>query len=49
MPAIQIYPAVNQIAKNIGYTGDTVVDVTTFVAFANTALSGMKESVYNKD
>lgn len=48
MPAIQIYPAVNQIANNIGYTGDTVVDVTTFVAFANAALSGMKESVYNK-
>ena len=48
MPATQIYATVNTLANNIGYTGDTVVDVTTFVAFAKSALTGMKESVYNE-
>lgn len=47
MPAVQIYPAVNTIANNIGYTGNTVVDVTTFTAFAQAALTGAKEGVYN--
>lgn len=47
MPAAQIYSVVNTIANNIGYTGNTVVDVTTFTAFAQAALTGVKESVYN--
>ena len=47
MSAVQIYPAVNTIANNIGYTGNTVVDVTTFTAFAQAALTGAKEGVYN--
>ena len=47
MPAAQIYSVVNTIANNIGYTGSTVVDVTTFTAFAQAALTGVKESVYS--
>lgn len=47
MPAAQIYSVVNTIANNIGYTGNTVVDVTTFTAFAQAALTGVKESVYS--
>ena len=48
MPAKQIYSTVNTIAANLGYTGNTVVDVTTFTAFAADALSDSlkTESVY---
>lgn len=48
MPAKQIYQTVNTIAGNLGYTGSTVVDVTTFTAFAADALSDSlkTESVY---
>ena len=48
MPAKQIYQTVNTIAGNLGYTGNTVVDVTTFTAFAADALSDSlkTESVY---
>lgn len=48
MAAKQIYSVVNTIANNIGYTGDTVVDVTSFVAFGQAALSDTlkTESVY---
>ena len=48
MPAKQIYQTVNTIADNLGYTGNTVVDVTTFTAFAADALSDSlkTESVY---
>lgn len=47
MPAAQIYPVVNQIAKNIGYTGAAVVDTTSFAAFAATAITGSVEPIYN--
>lgn len=48
MPAKQIYQTVNTIAGNLGYTGNAVVDVTTFTAFAADALSDSlkTESVY---
>lgn len=45
--AAQIYPMVNTIAGNIGYTGTAVVDATSFAIFAKAALTGAKESVYN--
>lgn len=48
MAAAQIYSIVNTIANNIGYTGSTVVDTSSFVAFAQAALTGAKESVYNE-
>jgi len=50
MPAKQIYSMVNTIANNIKYTGNTVVDTSTFVAFAQSALSNsaLTESVYNQ-
>lgn len=49
MSAKQIYATVNTIASDISYTGSTVVDITTFTAFASAALSDtlMTESVYN--
>ena len=47
MPASQIYSAVNTIAKNLGYTGQTVVDATSFAAFASSTLSGSLEPVYS--
>ena len=49
MPAAQIYSVVNTIAGNIKYTGSTVVDVSSFVAFAQDALSDTlkTEGVYN--
>ena len=47
MPAAQIYSMVNTIANNIGYTGTSVVDATSFAIFAKSALTGAKESVYN--
>lgn len=50
MPAAQIYSMVNTIANNIKYTGNTVVDTSSFVAFAQNALSSpaLTESVYNQ-
>lgn len=48
MPAVQIYQTVNTIANNVSYTGQAVVDVTTFTAFAQQALTGLKEAVYNQ-
>lgn len=50
MPAAQIYPVVNVIANNVKYTGDAVVDVTSFLKFGQAALSDplMTESVYNQ-
>lgn len=50
MPARQIYSMVNTMANNISYTGQTVVDTSTFVAFAQNALSSpaLTESVYNQ-
>lgn len=49
MPAKQIYSMVNTIANNIKYTGTTVVDTSTFVAFGQAALSNpaQVESVYS--
>ena len=48
MPAVQIYQTVNTIANNLSYTGQTVVDPASFTAFAQAALTGMKEGVYNQ-
>ena len=50
MPALQIYSIVNDIADNIGYTGQKVVDVASFVAFGQNTLSNplLTESVYSK-
>lgn len=50
MPATQIYSMVNTMANNISYTGQTVVDTSTFVAFAQNALSSpnLTESVYSQ-
>lgn len=49
MPAVQIYSVVNTIANNIKYTGDTVVDVSSFLKFGQDVLSNplLTESVYN--
>lgn len=47
MPATQIYPTINTIAQNLSYTGQTVVDASTFTAFADTVLRGSFEPVYN--
>lgn len=47
MPASQIYTAINTMAKNLGYTGQTVVDATSFAAFASNTLSGSLEPVYS--
>ena len=47
MPASQIYSVVNTMAKNLGYTGQTVVDATSFAAFASSTLSGSLEPVYS--
>ena len=50
MPQAQIYSMVNTIANNINYTGSTVVDTSSFVAFGQAVLSdpALTESVYNK-
>lgn len=48
MPATQIYSVVNTIANNLQYTGATVVDASTFAAFASNAISGSLEPVYNE-
>lgn len=48
MPATQIYSVVNTLAQNLQYTGSTVVDASTFAAFATNAISGSLEPVYNE-
>lgn len=48
MPATQIYSIVNTIANNLGYTGQAVVDATSFAAFSSSTLSGSLEPVYNE-
>jgi len=50
MPAAQIYSVVNKIAKNIGYTGTDVVDLSSFVKFGQDAFSDpmLTEGVYNQ-
>lgn len=48
MPATQIYSIVNTIAGNLQYTGNAVVDASTFAAFATNAISGSLEPVYNE-
>ena len=49
MPAAQIYSVVNDIAGNIGYTGQKVVDISSFVKFGQDVLSDtlLTESVYS--
>ena len=47
MPATQIYSIVNTIANNIGYTGSSVVDASSFAAFAASGITGNVEAVYN--
>lgn len=46
----QIYSMVNTIANNISYTGNTVVDISSFVAFGQDVLStpAGREGVYNQ-
>lgn len=48
MPAIQIYPIVNQIAQNLQWTGAAVVDASSFTAFASSVITGSVEPVYNE-
>ena len=48
MPATQIYSIVNTIANNLQYTGTSVVDASSFAAFASSVLSGSLEPVYNE-
>lgn len=50
MPAVQIYSVVNKIAKNIGYTGSDVIDLSSFVKFGQDAFSNpmLTEGVYNE-
>lgn len=48
MPAAQIYSMVNTIANNISYTGSTVVDSSSLVAFAQATIPGNTESVYSQ-
>ena len=43
----QIFSTINTIANNLGYTGQEVVDATTFTAFANATISGGVEPVYS--
>ena len=49
MGAAQIYSVVNTIANNIKYTGNSVVDISSFVKFGQDVLSDtlLTESVYN--
>ena len=47
MGATQIYSIVNTIAQNIGYTGATVVDASSFAAFAASGITGSVEDVYS--
>lgn len=48
MPAVQIYPIVNQIAQNLQWTGSAVVDASSFTAFASSVITGSVEPVYNE-
>ena len=48
MPAAQIYSLVNTIANNISYTGNTVADTSSLVAFAQATIPGNVESVYSQ-
>lgn len=50
MPAKQIYSVVNKIAQNISWSGNQVIDVSSFVAFTQDTLSDpmLKESVYDE-
>lgn len=48
MPATQIYSIVNTMANNLGYTGQAVVDATSFATFSSSTLSGSLEPVYNE-
>ena len=47
MPAVQIYPVVNVLANNLGYTGAAVVDASSFTAFASNVINGSVEGVYS--
>lgn len=49
MSAVQIYSVVNTIANNIKYTGNSVVDISSFVKFGQDVLSDtlLTEGVYN--
>ena len=48
MPATQIYSIVNTIANNLQYTGASVVDASSFAAFASNVINGSVEPVYNE-
>lgn len=48
MPATQIYSVVNTLAQNLQYSGNTVIDPSSFAAFASTTLNGSLEPVYNE-
>lgn len=48
MPATQIYSIVNTIANNLQYTGASVVDASSFAAFASSVINGSVEPVYNE-
>lgn len=47
MPASQIYPVVNTIAKNLQGSNQTVVDPSGFAAFASNTINGSLEPVYS--
>ena len=47
MPASQIYPVVNTIAKNLQGGNQTVVDPSGFAAFASNTINGSLEPVYS--
>lgn len=47
MPASQIYPVVNTIAKNLQGSNQTVVDPSGFAVFASNTISGSLEPVYS--
>lgn len=48
MPATQIYSVVNTLAQNLQYSGNTVIDPSSFAAFASTTMNGSLEPVYNE-
>ena len=43
-----MYPVVNQIAQNLQWTGQAVVDASSFTAFASSVITGSVEPVYNE-
>lgn len=47
MPASQIYPVVNTIAKNLQGSNQTVVDPSGFAVFASNTINGSLEPVYS--